>query len=239
MASRVCQERWLPTPYRTIATFIRSISTDAIIAAQGGGRNGLAPHVLVTAVSFVVPTVTGLVAGLVAALGAVQFRFGRSMLGAVTLPWRVIPPLMVVPLILIMGGASWHSSWFAVWFYALVSFAPYAYESLSMTPNTLLELARVNGADSWWALFRVRAPWAIPLLIGPVKLVAGFCLGVVVIVEFAAAPEGIGRVMKFAISYTAVDLLMACILWVVLLGLAFDALVDAALGRITRWSTES
>ncbi len=50
------------------------------------------------------------------------------------------------------------------------------------------------------------------------------------ILEYMAAPDGLGRVMKVAISYVAVDLLIVAVLWCLLLGFAIDAIANM-LGR--------
>jgi len=231
-------ERWLPSPWHTGQEFWETIWRSPIVSAQSGDpTGGLMPHVVSTASRFVIGTLCGTLSALLLALGSIQLPYLRQFAMALVLPWRVIPPLMLVPIVLVASAPDNTVYMVAVAAYSFVSFLPNAMHALDQTRPVHLELAKTAGASASWILWRVRLPAAAPQLLGPLKNVCAFSLGIVIILEYVAAPSGLGRIMKFALGYSAVDLLLVCILWTVIIGSAIDRVIDQALRRFTRWSS--
>jgi ABC-type nitrate/sulfonate/bicarbonate transport system permease component len=219
-------------------TTAESLLNDPIIAAQGGGASGYYPHVLSTLEAFLVCVIAGAGAGFVASVICSPWICTRSFFSAVLRPWHVVPPLIVIPLAFALLGPSRLSSFLGGAFYAFVSTGIIVMAALDQAPTNLIKLARLAGAGPLWIAWRVRAISVLPMLVGPMKIVASFTLGVVVILEYLAAPEGIGRVMKFAIAYNSVQLILVGVFWSALIGYGFSAGIDL-LGRLfLRWSAK-
>jgi ABC-type proline/glycine betaine transport system permease subunit len=51
-----------------------------------------------------------------------------------------------------------------------------------------------------------------------------------------SAPQGIGRVMKFAISYSRIDLVMVSAIWVILIALFVDTVISQLFRLSVRWA---
>ena len=217
----------------------RSLLNDPIIAAQGGGANGYAPHVLATLVVFLVSITSGAGTGFVVSVICFPGVVSRNILIRALRPWHVIPPLIVIPLTFALLGPSRISSFLGGAFYAFVSTSIIVVAALDKVPHNQLKLARLAGAGPLWIAWRVRAMSVLSMLIGPLKIVGSFTLGVVVILEYLAAPVGIGRVMKFAIAYNSVVLILAGVFWASLIGYGFSTGVDLLSRFFLRWTTKT
>ena len=70
-----------------------------------------------------------------------------------------------------------------------------------MNPN-YSNLARLLGADTWHIVTGVQILGLLPELLGGLRVTAALGLRIAVLTEYLATPSGLGRVMKFAISYS-------------------------------------
>ena len=207
-----------------------------IIRAQGGDPYGYFVHIGTTIESLGIAMIVG--GGLAFAIAVTldPFPAGRLIFNLSLRPWHVVPPLIVVPLLLALLGPSWVAYRIAASLYAFVATAVVTGAALSDVPPSFVHLAQLAGAGPLWIAWRVRAIAILPMLIGPLKVVASFTLGIVVILEYLAAPMGIGRVMRFAVSYNAVALILAGIFWAAMIGFAFGFVVDHFGGHLLRWA---
>lgn len=218
---------------------VESIWNDPIIAAQGGGTSGYGPHVIATLEMFLLCVCTGAAGGFVTSVVCFPWISLRGFLSAVLRPWHVIPPLIVIPLAYALLGPSQLTSCLGGAFYAFVSTGIIVSAALDQVPNNLIDLARLAGAGPLRIAWRVRAVSILPVLVGPFKIVGSFTLGVVVILEYLAAPVGIGRVMKFAIAYNSVELILAGVFWAALIGYCFSAGIDLVSNIFLRWASKT
>jgi ABC-type nitrate/sulfonate/bicarbonate transport system permease component len=220
-------------------TIAESFPSDPIIAAQGGGANGYYPHILATLEVFLACVAVGSGTGFVISVIFSPWVSMRNLFSAALRPWHVIPPLIVIPLAFALLGPSRLSSYLGGTFYAFVSTSIIVVGALDQVPTNLIELARLAGARPLWIAWRVRAVSVLPMLVGPLKIVGSFTLGVVVILEYLAAPIGIGRVMKFAIAYNAVGLILTGVFWAALIGYGFSTGIDLLSRIFLRWSAKT
>ena len=76
----------------------------------------------------------------------------------------------------------------------------------------------------------------LPRLLGPVRVVFAFSLGISVVAEYLASPTGIGRVMKLAMAYANVHLIVVGVLWTVIVAFVYDAVTVLFFGFFMRWT---
>lgn len=236
LSTELIGQRWLPSPLQIAIQYLRTFAHSPLVEAQGGGNHGVFPHALATACRFFVSTAVGLFVAFIAASLATYFRPFHFVLSAALLPWQTIPPLLLLPIIIVIAGVTSKAIFAAASIYTFVSFTPYVIAAFFAVKPQYLDLAALSGADSFWSYWHVRVPAALPRLLGPAMLVSGFCLGILAILEYIAAPSGLGRVMKIAISYNAIDLLIVALLWTLLIGIAMDVLIRVSLARALRWT---
>ncbi len=235
----ISHNRFLPHLASVIDTVWHSLFSDAMIEAQGGGQYGYAPHIWSTLVNFFICMIFGAGTAFSVAVSLYSWWPTRRALVVLLRPWHVVPPLIAIPLLLAGLGPTWVACRIAGCFYAFVATGIFVLSALDELPETHVFMARIAQAGTMWIAWRVRAVGILPLLVGPAKVTGSFTLGIVVVLEYLAAPVGIGRVMKFAISYDSVNLILAGIFWAALIGLSFGAALDWASNRFLRWAPRS
>jgi NitT/TauT family transport system permease protein len=78
-------------------------------------------------------------------------------------------------------------------------------------------------------------PAILPELLGAMRVTVVTSIGIAVVVEYLAMPAGVGRVMKFAASFSRIDLLMVGIIWAVIITLFVDAIISLLSRHFLRW----
>ncbi len=236
IAAVFSNNRFVPHLPSVIATIWNSFWHDPMIEAQGGGSNGYAPHIFATLKTFLLCLFGGVMSAFIVSVSLFLFVPFRLLFVTLLKPWHVVPPLIAIPFLFALVGPGWIAYHLSAAFYAFIATSIFVLAALEEVPQNLISLARVGGANRFWIAWHVQAPSILPLLIGPLKVVASFTLGIVIILEFLAVPEGIGRIIKFAISYNSIQLLLAGIFWAALIGLSFDFCLDKLGRNLMHWA---
>lgn len=225
---------------QTLVTMCNSLFHEPIIEAQGGGANGFSPHILATLAGFTSGIACGIGAGFLTTLCMTQFKPLLYLLEPCLEFFRVLPPLLVIPFAIILCGSQHNTlECFTVGIYSAFSMAIYTLNALKNIPPNYKHLARLLGANWLRSTVDVHIPAIMPEVLGAVRVTATISLGIAVVVEYLAAPQGIGRVMKFAISYSRLDLIMVGVVWVVLFALAVDIIIAVVFRSLLKWSRGS
>ena len=237
LGSNVWGSSVLPSFVETLHLFVNSTFHDAIISSQGGGRGGYLPHVAATFVHVLTGVSLGTLTGVFAALAlhyAPRIReYFEPLLEAV----RVVPPLILVPFVLLVVGPTELAQFIVCGLYVALTVFIYAVNALENVTSEYWVIARINRASQWQTLSTVAMPAILPELIGGVRISIATALGIVVVGEYLGAPSGIGRVLKFALSFARIDLILVGVVWTAILGLVLDTLVNTLLRRTTKWKS--
>ena len=86
-------------------------------------------------------------------------------------------------------------------------------------------------------IWDVQVPAVLPELLGALRVTSVMSLGIAIVVEYMVSPQGIGRVMKFAISYSSVDLILVGIIWAIAIAYLIDFILVLIFAYVLRWST--
>jgi ABC-type nitrate/sulfonate/bicarbonate transport system permease component len=229
----------LPGPALTLASLFGSALHDPVIAAQGG--NGYLPHVVSTLTHAIVGCVIGISTGLLLALCATLSRPTFWVLDSVVEIFRILPPLIFVPFVILISGSLLMFGLLVgevvtIGIYSATSISIYSLNALAALPAEYLALGTLLGAGRFKRLSSIQLPAIMPSLVGPVRIIVPVSLGIAVVVEYLAAPVGIGRVMYFAQSFSRVDLILVGVAWVMLLALVLDYAISLVSKRILRWT---
>jgi ABC-type nitrate/sulfonate/bicarbonate transport system permease component len=119
--------------------------------------------------------------------------------------------------------------------YTALAVGLYSLGELTNVQPDHIALGKLLGAGPVRLLLTVRLPAVLPLLIGPTRVIISLALGIGVVAEFLAVPVGLGRIMRFALSYARVDLIMVAVLWSALIVLSFDLLLLVVAKLSFRW----
>ncbi len=174
-------------------------------------------------------------------LGAARAAWGQALgavLGVVqTIPSVALYGLGMVPLGALAVASPWLASaglagvgtWpavLALWLYALLPVVQGTLSGWQQVDASVLEAARAMGmsrAQVWW---RVRAPLALPVLLGGVRVMVVQVIGLAVVAALIGA-GGFGNLVFQGLYSSALDLVLLGVLPVVVLSLLADALLGA------------
>lgn len=233
--SVILGQDFLPRPAEVAWLWATHALDDAVIRSQGGGDHGFLPHAGVTMVRVAGGVAIGTATGV--ALGGILFEWPawRRAVEPLLESLRVIPPLILIPLVLVLLGPIEAAQVVVCAVYAGLSMLVHTLNALRNVPRAYWVIARMHRASRWQTLRTVALPAALPELLGGIRISLALALGIVIVSEYLGAPDGIGRVLKFTLSFARVDLLLVGLVWAVLIGLLFDQIFTQLLLRRTRW----
>ena len=235
-ASAILPQGALPGPFAIFREMLMSSYRDPLILFQGGGSHGYLPHVWSTFWHVGLGGVAGIVAGVFCTLLAVQKPSIRVAWNTILEFFRTIPPLVLVPFVAVVFGTSDLGRIVTVGAFAAFTAAVYTFNALGNLPAQYIQLATLLGASRWRRLRSIQLPGIIPELLGSVRLIFAFGLGISIVVEYLGSDDGIGQVMRVVMAYSRVDLVMVGVLWTVLLAFIFDAGIVILFGAFTSWT---
>lgn len=210
--------------------------SDPIIRSQGGGEHGFLPHVLITTARVAAGVGAGAMVGAATAAALFQWPRWRQSVEPLIETLRVIPPLILIPFVLILMGPTEVAQIAVCALYSALSMLVHTLNALRNVPAAYWIIARMQGASRWQMLWTMAWPAALPELLGGIRISLALALGIVIVCEYLGAPDGIGRVLKFALSFARIDMLLVGLVWAALIGLLFDRAVSHAIRRRTLWA---
>jgi NitT/TauT family transport system permease protein len=148
---------------------------------------------------------------------------------------RAVPMTAWVPFAVFFFGI--HES-AAVFLIAFGSFFPVVVNAAAgarQTPRILIRAASMLGTRPGKLLVRVVLPAALPAIFTGLRVGLGLAWVLVIVAEMLAVQGGIGYALWSAYQFSRLDLILAAIATVGVLGLASDRLVSAIAGRMLRW----
>jgi ABC-type nitrate/sulfonate/bicarbonate transport system permease component len=225
----------LPSPAEVARLWVTHALDDAVIRSQGGGDHGFLPHAGLTMARVAGGVTIGTVTGV--AMGGALFEWSawRRAVEPLLESLRVIPPLILIPLVLVLLGPTETAQVVVCATYAALSMLVHTLNALRNVPRAYWVIAHMHRASRWQRLRTVALPAALPELLGGIRISLALGLGIVIVSEYLGAPDGIGRVLKFTLSFARVDLLLVGLVWAVLIGLLFDQVFSQILLRHIRW----
>lgn len=137
-----------------------------------------------------------------------------------------IPVLAWLPFVLLLVGIGESLKYILIAKAALVPALLSSFQLIRQQPHTLLEVAQVYGYSPRQGFFNVTLPAGIPVLFTGLRL--GFTKAwlSLVVVELVASSEGLGYLIVYGRQLFQLDLVMATVVIVGLLGLLFDLLLN-------------
>jgi NitT/TauT family transport system permease protein len=212
-ASEMTPEKLLPGPVQVLEALWRLL-TDA-----GFGLD-VAQSVKRILISFVIAIAIALPLGML--MGA--YPLVESFFQPLVSPFRYLPAPSFVPLLLMWLGSG-DGQKIALLVLGVVWFLVSLFmDNTKAVPEELVECSLTLGAGRRGVLWRVLFPAALPGYVDTARQMLAVSWTYLVIAEIVAASDGIGAMMMRAKRFVRVDDILAGILVIGLLGLAFDLL---------------
>jgi len=214
----------------------QSVFKDAVIEREGGGRHGFVAHAISTACLFVPALALGCAAGALLALVAFSTGLFGASLERFLEFFRCLPPLIFIPFLLLAFDASYLSVFATGFLYSTYSFFFYWLAALRKIPKSYTESATLLGAGAWQLSRTVLLPGSVPDVVAGLRISGCITLGIMVAAEYLGAPMGIGRTLKFAVSYSSATMLFTGIFWAIMLAVGYEVVVVLVGARLLRWA---
>ncbi len=181
-------------------------------------------HLLVVALAILLATVIGVL------VGVLTWRSDRlsGIAIAVCATLLTVPSLALLALLIPLLGLGWAPTLFALVVYSLLPIVRNTVAGLRSVDSSMLEAAKGMGMKPAAILWRIQLPLAWPVLLAGIRVSAQMLFAVATIAAYVAGP-GLGNEIFSGLarlgSANALNQAIAGTIGVVILALAFDALV--------------
>lgn len=170
----------------------------------------------------------------------IGFLMGWYQVGrAIIEPWvqffRTIPPLALLPLVMVTMGIGETPKIFVIFLAAFLSCVISTYQGVVSVDKTLINAARVLGANSFTIFRRVVVPASSPFILVGMRIGLGAGWATVVAAEMLAAPNGLGMRMLNAQQFYDMPTILVNVIVIGILGLLMDRLLLMIEAHLTRW----
>ncbi len=182
---------------------------------------------------FAIAAVAGVTVGIL--IG--WFEIAKDVLDPIVQGLRPIPMTAWLPFATFIFGIREGA---AVFLIAMGSFFPIAVScaiGAEQTPKNLVRAALMLGTPPRRLLLRVVLPSALPYIFNGLRVGLGIAWVLVIVSEMLAVKGGIGYAMWTAYQFVRIDLIIAAMFTMGLLGLVSDRLLLLLNRRLLRWNT--
>jgi NitT/TauT family transport system permease protein len=164
------------------------------------------------------------------------FRNLRALLNPTLSAWRYLPAASFMPLLLVWFGPT-DMAKLALLFIGVVFFlTALILDNTEAVPNEFVEAALTMGASRWELVMNVVVPAAAPAIFDSMRNMIAVGWTYLVIAEIVGAVDGIGAMMMRAGRTLSVDMIMAGILTIGVLGVLTDILFRLAARLLLPWT---
>ncbi len=151
---------------------------------------------------------------------------------------RPIPPIAWIPLAILWFGLGDPARIFVVIVSAVVPWVLNSYEAIAGLDKLLLRAGRTLGASPLRTLGEIAIPTSVPTLLGGARIALGNAWMTIVAAELLGATRGLGFVALNARQTLDADIMVAAMVLIGLLGVAFSEILRFFERRLSRWRPE-
>ncbi|WP_433831914.1 ABC transporter permease [Actinoplanes sp. CA-015351] len=182
---------------------------------------------------------TGFALGVVLAV-PVGFLMGwYAPVRALVEPWiqffRTIPPLAIIPLAIVLMGIEETPKIFVIFLASFLSCVIATLQGVVSVDKTLINAARVLGANDRILFARVIIPASSPFILVGMRIGLGNSWATLVAAELIAAQQGLGYRMQSAQLYYDLPTIFVGLISIGVLGLLMDRILLIAERKLTNW----
>jgi NitT/TauT family transport system permease protein len=154
-------------------------------------------------------------------------------------PWvqffRTIPPLAIIPLAVVLMGIGEAPKIFVIFLAALLACVISTFQGVVNVDRTLINAARVLGANDLTIFVRVVVPASTPFILVGMRVGLGSAWATLVAAELIAAQQGLGYRMQNAQLYYDLPTIFVGLISIGILGLVMDRILLLAERKLTGW----
>ncbi len=158
-------------------------------------------------------------------------RFVRPVFNLI----RPIPAVSWIPLMIVLLGIGLAPKVFIVFLSAFVATVLNSYAGIKMTNQAMINVAKTCGAENWVIFVRVGIPSAMPMVFTGWKVGLGLSWSTLVAAEMLASNSGLGYMILTGRQFLRIDIIMAGMAVIGLIGLVLFAVLSGIEKRVLRW----
>jgi NitT/TauT family transport system permease protein len=207
----------------------------AVLQSAMAEREILAHAAVYTLVEIIVASMIAVAAGFATAVLFAVLPGARRTVFPYILMTQVVPKVALAPILVAWFGIGMPSRLILAFLIAYFPMVINTLTGLLGTPESNLQYARSLAASDLQVLMKVRLPAALPAIMAGMKITAGVAVIGVIVGEFVATDEGLGKVIVESVAALDTSLTVAATLAVGCLGLLLLGLVELAEKRIVYW----
>ncbi len=210
-------ELLVPTPQKVIAALYEQIV-----------HKGFAVDILISIYRIILSFAAACTIAIPLGILMGSFRAAESFFNPFVMAWRYLPAPSFIPILLMWFGTG-DAPKLALLFIGVVFFLiTMVMDYTKSVGNELLETAMTLGGNRWQILWTVIVPAVMPNIVVAMRQMLAVSWTYLVIAEIVASSTGIGAMMMRAKRFLHTDHIMAGIVVIGVLGLAFDFLFKKA-----------
>jgi ABC-type nitrate/sulfonate/bicarbonate transport system permease component len=225
----------LPPLEMILPQVVPLLSESTLLEFQGGGSEGLWPHLRHTILFTLAGSAIGVMAGVATGLAMARWGRFRALTEVPVEVLRTIPPLAAIPFFLIWIGTTPLGQLMMVAFYTFVMLVVTTLNAAANVDPIYPRFAATLGADQNRIFSTVVFPAMVPAIAGGIRVAVGIALGVQVVAELMGGRQGMGQVFSMMISFQALDVIIVGIFWIAVAAVIIDLVLIWGIRRLTRW----
>lgn len=226
--TEILNDRTLPDPWNVVTAF-KDLATD-------GFRNvSLWSHIYWSLRRVFIGLALGVLVGVPVGLAMGLSNTMRGIFDPIVELFRPVPPLAFIALVIVWFGIFEKSKVFILFFAALWIMIISARSGVLSVKLSKVHAAYSLGASKLQILKNVILPNALPEILTGLRVSLGVCWGTLVAAEIVAAQEGLGAMTWSAAKFLRMDVVVAGIILIGLMGFAMDILMRKLEGRLIPW----
>ena len=148
---------------------------------------------------------------------------------------RPIPALAWIPIVLLFLGIGTEARVAIIFFGSFVAIVLNTYTGIQLTNPSLINVAKTCGATNVEIFWRIGIPSAMPLIFAGFKISMGASWATVVAAEMLAASKGLGYMIQIGRMFAEVDIIIAGIVVIGMMGLISSWLVGLVESVVLKW----
>ncbi|NHC03105.1 ABC transporter permease [Acinetobacter sp. 187] len=151
---------------------------------------------------------------------------------------NLVPVVGWIPLLILLVGIDEALKIILIAKSALVPMTINVFKGVRNIPQSLTEVADVYQLGTWSKFKNLVLPGAFISFIGGLRLSLASAWGALVAVELLASSEGIGYLMVYGRQIFQLDVVLATVIVIGLVGFAFDVVISLIQKRFSAWNTQ-
>ncbi|MCL1999837.1 MAG: ABC transporter permease [Planctomycetes bacterium] len=165
------------------------------------------------------------------------YRLIDRFVGPVFEILRPLPPIAWIPFTVIFLGIGLFAKSAIIFLSAFIPSLINSYTGIRLTNQVYINVSTTCGASRWTTFWRIGIPSALPMIFAGIRISLGNAWSTLVAAEMLASNRGLGYMIIMGRNFYRVDLIIAGMLAIGILGILFTTLFERIEKRVLKWRT--